>query len=317
MWDDEFDEFWFEGRRKKQSNKFLTYEEGNVTLERSGEFHEYLCKQKMSDSAIRTYPADVADFHGWVQNHYQQGLPRRLYREHVIAYRDALKQQRVNPQTINHKLSALRKYNEYMIARKYQRGEVFKRGDFLKIRPKKPKALGIADAQISKFLAKVRKAGNPRDIAIATLLAYTGIRLQEVLNLGDRDVDWNEAQVTVIDEGKKHTRIIPLHKDALKALKDYDEVRSDLTPKAILRGYFFPGQSGSKLNHSTVNRLFKKHSKTITPKTLRQCFQVDQLNQGATVAEVVELTGADAQTISGLIKLQAETTRKRIHARQL
>lgn len=171
MWDDEFDDVWFEGRHRKKSNKFLTYEEGNVTLERSGEFHEYLCKQKMSDGAIRTYPADVADFHGWVQDHYQQGLPRRLYREHVIAYRDALKQQRVKPQTINHKLSALRKYNEYMIARKYQRSEVFKRGDFLKIRPKKPKALGITDTQISNFLAKVQKAGNPRNIAIATLLA--------------------------------------------------------------------------------------------------------------------------------------------------
>ena len=72
-----------------------------------------------------------------------------------------------------------------------------------------------------------------------------------------------------------------------------------------------------KLTYSTVNRLFKKHSKTITPKTLRQCFQADQLNQGATVAEIVQLTGADAQTVSGLVKRQAEAMRKRINARQL
>jgi len=72
-----------------------------------------------------------------------------------------------------------------------------------------------------------------------------------------------------------------------------------------------------KLTYSTINRLFQRHSKTITPKTLRQCFQADQLNQGATVAEVVQLTGADVQTVSGLVKRQAEGMRKRINARQL
>jgi site-specific recombinase XerD len=139
MWDDDF----FDGVQKKKSDKFFTYEEWGITLKRSAEFEAYLDKQKMSHSALRTYPADVADFHAWVQDHYRQGLPRRLYRDHVIAYRDALVKRRVKPQTINHKLSALRKYNAYLMAHQYQRGEVFKRGDFLKIKPRKPKALTI------------------------------------------------------------------------------------------------------------------------------------------------------------------------------
>ncbi len=140
--------------------------------------------------------------------------------------------------------SSLRKYNEYLIARKYQRNEVFKRGDFLKIKPKKPKALSITDTQIGNFLAKVQKAGNPRDIAIATLLAYTSMKLHEALALRRYDFDWDEAQVTVNAGDKKKERIIPLHENAVTALKDYDEVRDTLNPKANNWGYFFTGQSG-------------------------------------------------------------------------
>jgi hypothetical protein len=35
------------------------------------------------------------------------------------------------------------------------------------------------------------------------------------------------------------------------------------------------------------------------------------------VAEIVHLTGADAQTVSGLVKRQADKLRKQVSARQL
>lgn len=319
MRDDAFDDFWDVARSRKKPGKFFTYEERgwSVLLERSGEFEDYLTKQKLSDSTIRTYPADVADFHGWMQDNYNHQLPRHLYREHVIAYRDALVKCRVKPQTINHKLSALRKYNEYLIAHKYQRGEVFKRGDFLKLRPKQPKGFGITDSQISRFLDKIRKNGNPRDIALVTLLAHTGMKLQEALELSDHNFDWQRAEVTVNAGDKKKERTIPLHEQAVAALKAYHKSRNTDYPKVSILSRFFVGQGSYKLTYSTVNRLFQKHSKMITPKTLRQSFQADQLKQGATVAEVVQLTGADAQTVSSLVKRQAAALRKRINARQL
>jgi hypothetical protein len=101
----------------------------------------------------------------------------------------------------------------------------------------------------------------------------------------------------------------------LSSRHTYREIRRKRYPKADL--YFFAGQGGWKLNPSTVNRLFQKHSKTITPKTLRQCFQLRLLEGGATVAEIVELTGADPQTISLLVKRQASDLRKQLNARQL
>lgn len=317
MWDDSLDLFWPEDEgQKKKSGKFFSYDKlpPSFLLHRNAEFTDYLYDKKMSDSAIRTYPADVADFYEWVQEQYDFQVPRNLYREHVIAYRDYLVARRVKPQTINHKLSALRKYNTFLIARKYQRNEIFKRGDSLKIKPKKPKAFSISDTQISNFLAKIRKGGQERDIALVTLLAHTGMRLQEALDLQPLDFDWDEALVTVNAGEKKKARTIPLPEQTVEPLQTYIDIRLNRYPKAH---YFFAGQGSWKLNQSTVNRLFKKHSKTITPKTLRQCFQVEMLNQGATVAEIVELTGADAQTVSGLVKRQADGIRKKMNARQL
>jgi hypothetical protein len=96
-------------------------------------------------------------------------------------------------------------------------------------------------------------------------------------------------------------------------LQAYQKIRHLRYPKAL---YFFAGQGSYKLNPSTENRLFNKHATSLTPKTLRQWFQADQLNQGATIAEIVHLTGADAQTVSGLVKRQAEAMRKQANARQ-
>jgi site-specific recombinase XerD len=114
---------------------------------------------------------------------------------------------------------------------------------------------------------------------------------------------------------RKKERHVPLHEVALEALRAYQKRRHTDYPRAS--SYFFAGRGSYKLTYSTVNRLFKQHSKTITPKTLRQWFQVDMLNRGATVAEVVQLTGADAQTVSGLVKRQTDRLRKQVSARQL
>ena len=81
-------------------------------------------------------------------------------------------------------------------------------------------------------------------------------------------------------------------------------------PQANTLGYFFTGQGSYKLTYSTVNRLFRKYSRTLTPTTLRHWFQADLLSRGATVAEVVQLTGAEAQTVSGLVKRQAVAMRR-------
>jgi integrase/recombinase XerD len=220
----------------------------------------------------------------------------------------------VKPQTINHTLSALKKYNAYLIARKFQRNEVFRRGDFVKVRPKTPQAFAIPDTRISNFLEKIRATGNLRDTALVTLLAYTGMRLQEALDLHTLDIDWKQAEVTVNAGDKKKERTISLPEAAMEALRAYSKVRHTDYPRAS--SYFFAGRGSYKLTYSTVNRLFKQHSKTITPKTLRQWFQVDMLNKGATVAEIVHLTGADPQTVSALVKRQADKLRKKVSARQ-
>lgn len=283
----------------KKSGKFFSYAEDGwyIIRDRIWHFDDYLYKQKMSASTIRTYGANVHDFYDWIQTQYDTP-PRNLYREHVLKYRDYLKASGVNPRTINHKLSALKKYNEYLKANKHQRHEVFKRGDFLKLRRKKPKAFAVSEKSISNFLEKVRKTDNPRDYALVMLLAHTGIKLQEALALSSSDFDWSECQVVVNTGDRKKERTIPLPEQVMTSLRDYREIRSTTYPKAHLFAYFFASRSSAQLTYSTVNRMFKQHSKTITPKTLRQCYMSGLLNDGFTVAEVVHLTGADAQTVS-------------------
>ena len=162
----------------------------------------------MSASTIRTYPADVADFYEWVQDAYDTQIPRNLYREHVLAYRDNLTAQKIKPRTINHKLSALRKYNEYLIAKNTSAVRCLSAVDFLTLKPARPKGMSIPDTQIGNFIAKVQKDGNARNTALVTLQAHTGMTLGEALALTLSDIDWKAQEVKV---GKdKEARHAPL-----------------------------------------------------------------------------------------------------------
>ena len=89
----------------------------------------------------------------------------------------------------------------------------------------------------------------------------------------------------------------------------------EYSPRALSEGQslFLCGQGGWKPEPQHGHRLFQKHSKTITPKTLRQCSPAPPAGKaGATVAEIVELTGADPQTVSLLVKRQAADIRKQL-----
>lgn len=94
------------------------------------------------------------------------------------------------------------------------------------------------------------------------LLAVTGLRISEALNLESRDVNWAEGVLTIRTSKFGKSRLVPLHPTTKDVLAHYAVQRiqrfSDRPTAA-----FFPSRTGARLDAGQVRRTFYRVSRQI------------------------------------------------------
>lgn len=97
------------------------------------------------------------------------------------------------------------------------------------------------------------------------LLAVSGMRVSEALNLQGEHIDWSAQMLTVHKSKFGKTRLIPLHPSTVAVLADYARRR-----KRYVAGrgcapspYFFVLRDGGRVHKSSVDRMFWALSRAI------------------------------------------------------
>lgn len=93
------------------------------------------------------------------------------------------------------------------------------------------------------------------------LLAVSGMRTGEVINLKVADVDFDAELLTVKESKFGKSRLIPLHASTKRALADYAEIRDKLLGHPST--YFFISSLGTKLSTGRVTLTFFQISREI------------------------------------------------------
>jgi integrase/recombinase XerD len=138
----------------------------------------------------------------------------------------------------------------------------------LPYRPNRAKPFLYTDEQIHQLLDAAQNMHTTHSLQPWTyhclfgLLAVTGLRISEALNLWSTDVDWSEGILTIRDSKFGKSRLIPLHTSTLKVLSDYGSRRDRLfavrkTP------YFFCSRYDGRLDEGQVRRVFYMISRQI------------------------------------------------------
>lgn len=89
------------------------------------------------------------------------------------------------------------------------------------------------------------------------LIAVTGLRPGEALNLESNSVDISLGIITIRDSKCRKTRKIPVHSTTIKALKEYMDYR-DQYFKQKTSSCFFVNKNGKRLCAATVRNIFIK-----------------------------------------------------------
>jgi integrase len=118
------------------------------------------------------------------------------------------------------------------------------------------------DQEIADLLAAARRLP-PRDslrpatyATLFGLIAATGLRISEALNLRCVDVDLAQGNLTVRRTKFCKSRLLPLHPTVTQVLERYAALRQQYFP-ARPEGRFFASESGTRLANRTVHGVFQ------------------------------------------------------------
>ena len=249
-------------------------------------------ERRLSPLTCENYRRDLKTLAAWCEKS-GVGSWDDLNSEHVRAYSASCFRKGLSARSIQRRLSASRTFFRYLMREK----KVEKNPITSVSAPKGKKRLpGNLDADRMARLLAIPGDGAiiDRDRAILELLYSSGLRLAELVDLDIGDVDMHDATVHVTGKGNKD-RVVPVGRQALKALRQWSITRSDLADadeKAM-----FVSNRGTRISSRSVQARVKHWAKkqgidtNVYPHLFRHSFATHVLESSHDLRGVQELLG--------------------------
>lgn len=255
------------------------------------EFKEYLTEQGKSENTIKSYLLHLNDYFKWFRQTYDSDF-KKLYRGNVLEYKSYLmnvkkhKGKSINAKTINAKLSALIKFNKFLLKEKIQTEMVITEEDFIKIQQSYANPTDLNKTQVENFRQRILENEDKRLYSIVTILAYAGLRISEALNIRLDDYNFITKELIVKNGKGEKQRVVYINSKIINSIKEYLKVRKSDSE------FLFVSRQREKLDRTRINKQFKKYSSEITPHTLRHFYCTNAIESGAySIHEVANQAG--------------------------
>ena len=200
--------------------------------------------------------------------------------------------------SINRRLSALRSFYRFALARNLVKSDPVQGV----VGPKKDKPLPqfLKEKEMDELLQEdfwTDCYEDVRDRMIIMTFYETGIRLAELMNLCDGDVDFMSGQLKVTGKRNKQ-RLIPFGAELSQALQHYMSVRDAQVVRHSAA--LFLANDGQQMTADAIRYRVKKHLSLVstlkkrTPHVLRHTFATAMLNHKAGIESVKKLLGHES-----------------------
>ena len=263
------------------------------------EFLNYLkFERNRSDLTIKNYGEDLwalEEFYGNLEGcHSWKSVDSDIIRD----WMESMMDKGNNATSINRRLSALRSFYRFALARKL----VDKDPVHGVTGPKKGRPLPqfLKENEMDRLLdAESWTEGfeDVRDRTVIMTFYETGVRLSELTGLDDSMVDFSNRQLKVTGKRNKQ-RVIPFGEELLATLRDYMKCRDkevNLQSEAL-----FVTAKGQRMTTSQVREAVRKNLSKVctlkkrTPHVLRHTFATAMLNNKAGIESVKKLLGHES-----------------------
>jgi len=273
-------------------------------------FIGYLTFEKRSSAhTIRAYQDDLVQFFDFIALQFGEVSLAAITPSFIRSWLASMKDGGMTSRSINRKISTLKSFFKYQI-----RSGVMEQSPMAAVTsPKSGKRLPVYVEQqdIAMLFSQLVFPDDWEgwtDRLIMAVFYHTGIRLSELINLKERQVDKGNRCIKVLGKGNKE-RIIPIGawlmgEIAVYCQKKRGEGEGELQAASYkLQGgrmdteYLFVSKKGVKLYPKYAYRVVRKYLGQVTtieqksPHVLRHSFATHLVNSGADLNSVKELLG--------------------------
>lgn len=159
-----------------------------------------------------------------------------------------------------------------------------------------------------------------RDRAMLELLYATGLRVSELINLKQSQVNFNQGVLRIVGKGDRE-RLIPLGDESQRWMRDFiDGPRMEILLERQT-DYLFPTRRGDRMTRQAFWHIIKRYAvkagveKKLSPHSLRHAFATHLLNRGADLRVVQLLLGHSDLSTTQIYTHVARERLKELHGR--
>jgi len=222
---------------------------------------DYLALRRSLGFKLREYGECLHDFVSFLKENGVSNITNKLAVEYATRRQDE------KPVSWSRRLIIIRGFARYRIGAD-PRTEIPAVG-LLKFRSRRARPYLYSEDEIRRLLEAALKMKSPHRLQPHTyyclfgLLAVSGMRLGEAINLQPQDVDWTQGVLTIRGAKFGKSRLVPLHPSTLAVLLDYAKLRDRIFIERPVSTFLVTSR-GTKLEKTNLSRVFRELSRQIT-----------------------------------------------------
>jgi len=265
------------------------------------QFLDYLkFEKRYSPHTLTSYSTDINQLIGFCISIYSgQQIDLIITPVFIRSWLASLKDDGLSSRSINRKIAALQSFFQYLRKKNLIKSNPIATIKMLKTEKRLPSFL--KEEQANEVVFNEGEEGGSDDWSVKTkkmivlILYNTGLRVSELVNIQENQVDIHLKQLKVLGKGNKE-RQIPLKEELIQEFCAYrDEKRKYF--KVFDSVFLLVNQHGRRLNTQYAYRAVKAKMKPLmnvskkSPHVLRHTFATHLMNNGAELNAVKDLLG--------------------------
>lgn len=253
------------------------------------EYKNYIkYERKLSDETVKNYMYDLNRFSDYLGNQSFNDVTTKDIEKYLITLND------YDPKTVSRVITSINNLYIFLLQNKKVSFNPCEFIDRPKLIKKLPDVLNVDE--VNNLLdIPLNSKFDYRNKAMLEILYGCGLRINELINLTTRDIDFENSVLRCMGKGSKE-RIVPINDYIIFYLEEYLNIRSSFFKKNV-NDYLFLNNHGNKMTRQgflkNLNKILgeKNIKKKVTPHTLRHSFATHMLDGGADLRSIQLLLG--------------------------
>jgi integrase/recombinase XerC len=283
-------------------------------------FLSYLKDEKRcSNHTLLAYESDLSQFSAHLASVHETTDPSMATFQMLRSWLFSMGSDKLKSRSIARKVACLKSFFNFLL----RRGHISANPALRLKTPKLDKRLPVfvEERGMGILLERLVFPGGfsgIRDRTIIEVLYGTGIRLSELINIREPNIDPYSKTIKVLGKGNKE-RIVPMHEKLAALLSEYIAERKAAFARPD--GFLFLTDSGNKLYPVFVQRLTKKYIGSVStaekrsPHVLRHTFATHLLDNGADLGAIRDMLGHSSLAATQMYTHSTMERLREIHAK--